>query len=63
MGRGRLGGGMSAEQRQEVAASAGGAVEQAVLTSLSIIEQQSRAQAGRASMEQIPAGEVLPSNT
>ena len=42
---GGIGGGMSAAQRQEVAASAGGAVEQAVLRSLGVLDQQARAAA------------------
>ena len=50
---------MSAQQRQEVAASAGGAVEQAVLTSLRIIEQQARQHAQGIATEHDGAGESL----
>ena len=50
--RGRLGSSMSAEQRQEVAASAAGAVEQAVLRSLGVLDEQARAMARQASAEE-----------
>lgn len=42
-GTGPSAAGMSAEQRQEVAASAAGAVEQAILRSLGVLDQQARA--------------------
>ena len=42
---------MSAAQRQEVAASAAGAVEQAVLRSLGVLDEQARAMARQASAE------------
>ena len=50
---------MSAAQRQEVAASAAGAVEQAVLRSLGVIDQQARALARQNPTEQQPTGEIL----
>ena len=43
---------MSAAQRQEVAASAAGAVEQAVLRSLGVRDEQARAMARQASAEE-----------
>ena len=50
--RGRLGPSMSAAQRQEVAASAAGAVEQAVLRSLGVLDEQARALSRQASAEE-----------
>lgn len=53
---------MSAAQRQEVAASAAGAVEQAVLRSLGVLDQQARALAQQRLAGQMP-GQGALSNT